>query len=122
VILALSGLYETPPWGFESDNNFLNVALGMDTSLSPVELLYLTKQIEREMGRMPKSSDAYQDRLIDIDILLYENLILHTQELTLPHPLMHKRSFVLAPLASIAPDLVHPVLKQTIAGLALILS
>ncbi|MDR2118955.1 MAG: 2-amino-4-hydroxy-6-hydroxymethyldihydropteridine diphosphokinase [Tannerellaceae bacterium] len=121
TILALSSLYESKPWGFESENDFLNVALAVETCASPLELLHITQQIEHDMGRREKSHGAYQDRIIDIDILLYENLILHTPQLTLPHPLMHKRSFVILPLAEIAPELVHPVLKQTVRELSLLL-
>ena len=87
-VLALSGFYETEPWGFQSENTFLNAALQLDTSLSPLELLKATQEIEIEMGRTQKSNGAYHDRIIDIDILLYDNLVLQTPELTLPHPLM----------------------------------
>lgn len=113
-VLALSGFYETEPWGFQSDNAFLNAALQLETSLPPLELLKATQQIEIEMGRTQKSNGAYHDRIIDIDILLYDDLVLRTPELTLPHPLMHERRFVMEPLAEIAPNLVHPVLKKTV--------
>ena len=116
-VLALSGFYETEPWGFQSENTFLNAALQLDTSLSPLELLKATQEIEIEMGRTQKSNGAYHDRIIDIDILLYDNLVLQTPELTLPHPLMHERLFVMEPLAEIAPFVVHPVLKERIIDL-----
>ena len=116
-VLALSGFYETEPWGFQSDNTFLNAALQLETSLSPLELLKATQQIELEMGRTQKSNGAYHDRIIDIDILLYDDLILQTPELTLPHPLMHERQFVMEPLAEIASGVVHPVLGKTIGEL-----
>ncbi|MDR1258854.1 MAG: 2-amino-4-hydroxy-6-hydroxymethyldihydropteridine diphosphokinase [Tannerellaceae bacterium] len=118
-ILALSRLYENPPWGFESENEFINAALALETVLSPLELLNITQQIEREMGRSGNTSGSYCDRIIDIDILLYEDMILHTDNITLPHPLMHERRFVAVPLAEIAPALLHPVLKKTMASLAL---
>ena len=105
-VLALSGFYETEPWGFQSENTFLNAALQLDTSLSPLELLKATQEIEIEMGRTQKSNGAYHDRIIDIDILLYEDLVLQTPELTLPHPLMHERLFVMEPLAEIAPNVI----------------
>ena len=105
-VLALSGFYETEPWGFQSENTFLNAALQLDTSLSPLELLKATQEIEIEMGRTQKSNGAYHDRIIDIDILLYDNLVLQTPELTLPHPLMHERLFVMEPLAEIAPNVM----------------
>ena len=116
-VLALSGFYETEPWGFQSDNTFLNAALQLETSLSPLELLKATQQIELEMGRTQKSNGAYHDRIIDVDILLYDDLILQTLELTLPHPLMHERLFVMEPLAEIAPNVIHPVFKKPVISL-----
>ncbi len=117
-ILALSDIYETEPWGFESENTFLNAALALRTLLSPLELLDATRLIEVEMGRVEKSNGTYQDRIIDIDILMYDDIVMQTLQLTIPHPLMHKRSFVMEPLAEIAPDVVHPVFHKTIAELA----
>lgn len=116
-VLALSGFYETEPWGFQSENTFLNAALQLDTSLSPLELLKATQEIEIEMGRTQKSNGDYHDRIIDIDILLYDNLVLQTPELTLPHPLMHERLFVMEPLAEIAPNVIHPVFKKPVISL-----
>lgn len=116
-VLALSGFYETEPWGFQSENTFLNAALRLETSLSPLELLKATQQIEAEMGRTQKSNGTYHDRIIDIDILLYDDLILQTPELILPHPLMQDRRFVMEPLLEIAPSVVHPVFKKTIVSL-----
>ena len=119
-ILSLSGFHETVPFGFQSAHTFLNAAIRMETSLSPYELLALTQQIEWEMGRTSKSKDfQYADRVIDIDILMYDDLILETPDLVLPHPLMHERLFVLQSLVEIAPDLGHPVLGKTIAELYL---
>ena len=96
-ILVLSGFYETEPWGFESENFFLNAAVKLKTSFSPLELLRITQRIEKELGRAEKSSGVYHDRIIDIDILLYEDEVLQIPELTLPHPLMHERKFVMEP-------------------------
>lgn len=112
-VLSLSSFYETEPWGFDSENTFLNAALELETSCSPMELLRLTQQIEQEMGRTQKSDGSYHDRIIDIDILLYGNEIIHTEELVVPHPLMQHRLFVMQPLAEIAPSLVHPVLQKS---------
>ena len=98
-ILALSGFYETEPWGFDSENTFLNAALKLRTSLSPSALLTVTQAIEKELGRTVKSKDFYQDRVIDIDILLYDDLVLDTVDLKISHPLMVKRAFVLNPLS-----------------------
>ena len=112
-VLSLSSFYETEPWGFDSENTFLNAALELETSCSPMELLRLTQQIEQEMGLTQKSDGSYHDRIIDIDILLYGNEIIHTEELVVPHPLMQQRLFVMQPLAEIAPSLVHPVLQKS---------
>jgi 2-amino-4-hydroxy-6-hydroxymethyldihydropteridine diphosphokinase len=113
-IVSLSAFYTTLPWGFASENNFLNATLCMDSSLSPPEILRETQTIEHEMGRMNKSTDrVYYDRLIDIDLLLYDNLIMETEELILPHPLMTERVFVMKPLVEIAPEMIHPILGKT---------
>lgn len=116
-VLALSGFYETEPWGFDSENLFLNAAVKLKTSLSVLELLTATQQIEKELGRTEKSNGTYHDRIIDIDILLYDDEVLQTSELTLPHPLMHERRFVMDPLSEIAPFVIHPILKERIIDL-----
>lgn len=116
-VLALSGFYETEPWGFDSENLFLNAAVKLKTSLSALELLTATQQIEKELGRTEKSNGTYHDRIIDIDILLYDDEVLQTSELTLPHPLMHERKFVMDPLSEIAPFVIHPILKERIIDL-----
>lgn len=117
-ILALSGFMETEPWGFESENLFLNAAIKMETPFTPDELLSATQAIEREMGREKKSDGTYHDRVIDIDILLYDNRVMEQPGLIVPHPLMHERLFVMAPLAEIAPFERHPLLGQTFMELA----
>lgn len=115
---SLSAFYATAPWGFKSENTFLNAAVDVETVLSPRELLAATQQIEREMGRTAKSANhTYADRLIDIDLLMYDDLVISEPDLVLPHPLMHERRFVMEPLAEIAPDLVHPFLKETMQKL-----
>lgn len=117
-VISLSSFYETAPWGFQSENSFLNAAACVETPLSPLEVLHVTQSIEREMGRKQKSAGGiYSDRMIDIDLLLYGNLILNSAELTLPHPLMSERDFVMRPLAEIAGETVHPALKRTISEL-----
>ena len=112
-IISLSAFYATAPWGFSSEHTFLNAAACVETLLPPLSVLHLTQEIEREIGRTHKSvGGVYSDRVIDIDLLLYDDRVLDTPELKLPHPLMHERRFVMEPLAEIAPDLVHPILKK----------
>jgi len=113
-----SSFYETVPDGFPSENNFLNVAAVFETSLQPAEILQHTEQIEKQLGRTEKSHDRqYADRCIDIDILMYDDQVINTPRLTIPHPMMHKRTFVLEPLNEIAPDILHPILKENIETL-----
>lgn len=112
-VVSLSAFYATAPWGFSSEHTFLNAAVCVETLLPPLSVLHLTQEIEREIGRTHKSvGGVYSDRVIDIDLLLYGDRVLDTPELKLPHPLMHERRFVMEPLAEIAPDLVHPILKK----------
>lgn len=109
-VTSLSSFYETAPWRFRSDNTFLNAALCLESTLTPEEVLARTQQIERDLGRTHKSANGlYSDRPIDIDILLYDDLRLSTPTLTLPHPGLTDRLFVLLPMTEIAPDLIHPV-------------
>lgn len=112
-ILSLSAYYITEPWGFDSKNAFLNAVCKVSTCLSPLDVLLTTQSIEKDLGRMKKSVNGqYSDRPIDIDILLYDDIVLDSPNLTIPHPLMHKRTFVMEPLTEIAPELVHPVLHK----------
>ena len=117
-VTGCSDYIETAPWGFSSPHPFLNAVLELETELSPIDILERTQEIERQLGRQTKSSAAgYQDRPIDLDLLLYDDLVLETHRLTLPHPLMHLRDFVLEPLQQLAPTLLHPVLGLSIAAL-----
>ena len=105
-VLACSSFMETEPWGFISDNPFLNAVVEIETSYSPYELLHITQKIEREMGRAHKSINGnYTDRIIDIDILIYGDERINEPDLIIPHPLMWQRSFVYEPLWEIAPHL-----------------
>ncbi|MDP4269860.1 MAG: 2-amino-4-hydroxy-6-hydroxymethyldihydropteridine diphosphokinase [Bacteroidota bacterium] len=110
---SVSAFYQTAPWGFESENDFLNLVLACETKLSPESLLQETQFIEIELGRTKKSNGSYSDRMIDIDILYYEQLIVETPRLIIPHPLLHLREFVLAPLNEIAPLFLHPIFQKT---------
>ena len=117
-VTALSSLYETEPWGFSSPHRFLNVALALETTLSPETLLAVTQRIERDLGRTHKSVDGrYADRTIDIDLLFVGDAVLDTPALTLPHPRLHLRRFVLEPLCEIAPALLHPLLRKSVSQL-----
>lgn len=110
-----SSFYETEPWGVKEQPKFINMAVEIETYLKPEELLRTIKEIENEIGR--RSSTRWGPRIIDLDILFYNDLILRTPELEIPHPLIHERDFVLKPLSEIAPDKIHPVLKKTIKEL-----
>lgn len=102
AVLRQSSFYETAPWGFDSPNTFLNACICITTDLEPLQLLAATQRIEREMGRNHKTIDGqYQDRIIDIDILLIDNLRINEPRLTVPHPLMEQREFVMVPLKEI---------------------
>ena len=105
-VTSLSAFHVSEPWGFTSEHTFLNAVCCVLTDFPPMEVLRLTQDIERSLGRLKKSVDGhYSDRLIDIDILLYDDLHIATPELTIPHPLMWKRDFVMIPLREIAPDI-----------------
>ena len=115
TVERVSSFFKTEPVGFAGQPWFLNCALVLETGLSPEALLVQVKQIEKELGRTPAALNG--PRAIDIDILLYGDVVLETDLLTIPHSRMHERRFVLAPLSEIAPDVMHSVLKKTIAKL-----
>ena len=114
-IIAESHIYETPPWGYEDQPAFLNMVVKAETSLEPEALLQYLKQLEVELGR--ESNFRWGPRLIDLDILFYDDLVLDTPPLVIPHPRLHERGFVLVPLMDLAPNLVHPVLEKKISAL-----
>jgi 2-amino-4-hydroxy-6-hydroxymethyldihydropteridine diphosphokinase len=114
-VLAESRIYETPAWGYENQPAFLNMAVRAETDLAPFALLGHLKRLEGKLGRQP--AVRWGPRLIDMDILFYDDLVLNTPELVIPHAGVHERAFVLVPLRDIAPGLMHPVLGKTIRGL-----
>lgn len=111
-IVRASSLYESPAWGYQSANRFLNQVVWIKTTHTPTNLLKTLKKIEKAAGRQKRGTE-YADRLIDIDILFYGNVVMAGKTLQLPHPKLHERRFVLKPLSEIAPDYVHPVLNKT---------
>lgn len=115
IIKKKSSLYETEPWGVENQPMFLNMAIEIETDLKPGELLGLLKEVEKEVGR--GKTYKWGPRIIDLDILLFDNISVDEYNLTIPHPLMHEREFVLKPLAEIAPDVTHPLLHERIQEL-----
>ncbi|HMK44948.1 MAG TPA: 2-amino-4-hydroxy-6-hydroxymethyldihydropteridine diphosphokinase [Dissulfurispiraceae bacterium] len=113
--IAASSLIETEPWGLSDQPRFINGAVAIRTGLSPEELLQVLKSIEAAMFR--QHGEKWGPRFIDLDILLYGDVVLNTAQLVIPHPLLHNRGFALEPLAEIAPDTVHPVFEKTIGKL-----
>jgi 2-amino-4-hydroxy-6-hydroxymethyldihydropteridine diphosphokinase len=112
-----SSFYETEPWGMKNQPLFLNMAIEIETALSPRELLKMLKEMEKEIGREPTT--RWGPRIIDLDILLYNTVVVDEDNLSIPHPLMHERDFVLKPLSEIAPEAEHPVLHKSIRELML---
>lgn len=112
-----SSIYETQSWGFKS-NNFFNVCLLIESSLSVESIFNKILKIEKDMGRL-KSGNKYSDRYIDIDILFVEDIIVNSKNLIIPHPRLHLRKFVLTPMLDLTPDLIHPILNKSIKQLEL---
>lgn len=117
--MAISGFYETEPWGLDAQSAFLNLVVEVATVLSPAELLSRLKETEEMLGRV--EAERWGPRLIDLDIVYYGARVIMEQGLTIPHPHCHERGFVLAPLAEIAPDFVDPLRKATVTELLALL-
>jgi len=113
TVLLQSSFYESEAWGFNSDN-FINQVMCVDTNLSPKQLLQQIHQIESNAGRVRTKNKEYEARTLDIDILFYDDSIIETNDLNIPHPRMHERRFTLLPLNEIAPDFIHPVFRLSI--------
>jgi 2-amino-4-hydroxy-6-hydroxymethyldihydropteridine diphosphokinase len=116
AVKKISSPYRTKPWGVEDQPDFVNMAVKAETNVNPSELLTILKTIEKEMGR--QDGVRWGPRLIDLDLLFYDDLVFSCDELAIPHPLLHEREFVLLPMTEIAAEFVHPVLKATIKQLA----
>ena len=112
VVLECSSIYKTPPWGYTSQPTFLNQVCKVETDLQPFDLLELLKNVEKQLGR--RATFLYGPRTIDLDILFYNDLTLESAELTIPHPRIEERAFVLVPLADIDPELKHPKNGKTV--------
>ena len=115
-VVKISPVYETEPWGFESEDTFLNAVILVETNLKPCSLLGRLLMIEAFMGRL-REGKSYSSRIIDIDILFFSDSIINEGDLVVPHPKLHLRRFVLTPLSDIEPELIHPVIKKTISEL-----
>lgn len=116
-LLSASSFYETEPVGFKDQDWFVNVAVAIDTSLSPEELLDVCQKTENALGRVRDPNQPKGPRTIDIDILFYDDVVLHTDELTLPHPRVHERACMLVPLLEVNSRVMHPVLKRSVEQL-----
>lgn len=116
--VVTSSIYESEPWGFETEIWFLNMAVLLSSDIIPEELLKEVLNIERELGRVRNpDSNCYESREIDIDIIFYGSRVIDTNELSTPHPRMHLRKFVLAPVCEIRPDFIHPLLLKRVDDL-----
>jgi len=115
-VIDYSPVIESEPWGFDAETAFYNQVLSVETYLTPHQVLKKILEIENTLGR-ERSGKEYASRLIDIDILFYDEIQINEDTLVIPHPLLHKRKFVLEPLFAVAPDLIHPVLNSSISEL-----
>jgi len=117
-IITISSFYETEPWGYSDDKYYLNAVFKIETSLSPYELLHKLKIVEQEMGRRKKPDNViYQARIIDLDILFFDDIIINDTDLIIPHPKIYNRKYVLKPFLEINPDFICPLTKKTLVNI-----
>jgi 2-amino-4-hydroxy-6-hydroxymethyldihydropteridine diphosphokinase len=112
----LSSIYESEAWGYTDSNTYLNIAVQLNTTLTPEQLLHKCKDIEKRLGRV-KSSENYEARTIDMDIIFYDSVVYQTEILQIPHPRVQLRKFALLPISELCPDFLHPILAKTVAQL-----
>lgn len=115
-VIEKSSLYETAPWGFENENMFLNQVVVVETYLEPADLFQTIVSIENQLGRT-RNGSRFSSRTIDIDILFYEDRVISTESLTIPHPRIKERRFVLEPMCELNPQFIHPLEKTTMKEL-----
>lgn len=116
-LITVSDIFFSAPWGYESENQFYNAVIQLETILNPEKLLQKCIEIEQKLGRELKEKPDYEDRNIDIDILFYGQQIINLPDLIIPHPRMHLRKFTLLPLHQIAPDFIHPIFQKSVSQL-----
>ncbi|TNF40831.1 MAG: 2-amino-4-hydroxy-6-hydroxymethyldihydropteridine diphosphokinase [Bacteroidetes bacterium] len=114
-ITAVSSVWETEPWGFDADEQFLNMVIVLQTTLEPKRFIQLFRSIEGRMGRKKSGGGKYESRVIDLDILFWDDRVISMPGLEVPHPKLHSRRFVLEPLLEVAPEVIHPVTGLTVA-------
>lgn len=117
TLIRASSVYETEPWGFSAGKSFFNQVLEMEASLTPQQMIVEILRIESALGRTRSVADEYQSRIIDIDILLVDDIIIREEGLEVPHPKMHDRKFVLVPAVEIAPEWEHPIMKKSLSDI-----
>lgn len=116
-LVSQSALYQSPPWGFEHENDFLNQVVVLETACSAEEILQTCLQIETDLGRERKEQKGYSARIIDIDVLFVNDEVLKSENIILPHPRLHLRKFTLLPLVEVMPNFIHPILHKSMQEL-----
>ena len=116
-VVSTSSFYESEPWQMNSENWFVNAVLQISTTLSPEQILSECQRIEKQLGRKRTETIGYTDRTIDIDILFFDNQVISTKDLTVPHRFFHNRAFIMVPMLEIAQDFIHPIYNKTVMEL-----